>query len=39
MLDFGAGATFWSNVVGVDAVGASDRTLFRVLEWGGPEIE
>ncbi|KAI0262264.1 hypothetical protein BGY98DRAFT_1050617 [Russula aff. rugulosa BPL654] len=22
------GATFWSNVVGVDAVRASDRTLF-----------
>ena len=33
------GATFWSNVVGVDAVRASDRTLFRVLEWGGMEIE
>jgi hypothetical protein len=33
------GATFWSNVVGVDAVRASDRTLFRVLEWGGMELE
>jgi hypothetical protein len=33
------GATFWSNVVGVDAVRASDRTLFRVLEWGGMEVE
>jgi hypothetical protein len=32
------GATFWSNVVGVDAVRASDRTLFRVLEWGGMEV-
>ena len=27
--------TFWSNVVGVDAVRACDCTLFRVLEWGG----
>jgi hypothetical protein len=33
------GATFWSNVVGVDALRASDPTLFRVLEWGGMEIE
>lgn len=33
------GTTFWSNVVGVDAVRASDRTLFRVLEWGGMEVE
>ncbi|KAN0118447.1 hypothetical protein V8E52_005177 [Russula decolorans] len=33
------GATLWSNVVGVDPVRASDRTLFRVLEWGGMEIE
>jgi hypothetical protein len=32
-------ATFWSNVVGVDPVGASDLTLFRVLEWGGLEVE
>jgi hypothetical protein len=32
-------ATFWSDVVGVDAVRASDRTLFRVLEWGGMEVE
>jgi hypothetical protein len=32
-------ATFWSNVVGVDAVRASDLTLFRVLEWGGLEVE
>jgi hypothetical protein len=33
------GTTFWSNVVGVDAVRASDRSLFRVLEWGGMEVE
>jgi hypothetical protein len=33
------GATFWSDVVGVDPVRASDRTLFRVLEWGGMEAE
>jgi hypothetical protein len=33
------GATFWSNVVGVDATRTSDRTLFRVLEWGGMEVE
>ena len=33
------GATFWTKVVGVDAVRASDHTLFRVLEWGGMEVE
>jgi hypothetical protein len=33
------GATFWKEVVGVDAVRASDLTLFRVLEWGGMEVE
>ena len=33
------GATFWANVVGVDAGRASDRALFRVLEWGGMEVE
>jgi hypothetical protein len=32
------GATFWTKIVGVDAVRASDRTLFRVLEWGGMEV-
>jgi len=31
----GDGTTFWAKVVGVDAARASDRTLFRVLEWGG----
>ncbi|KAH9960161.1 hypothetical protein BC827DRAFT_1209513 [Russula dissimulans] len=33
------GATFWTQVVGIDAVRASDRGLFRVLEWGGMEIK
>ena len=33
------GATFWTKVVGVDAVRASDHTLFRVLEWGGMKVE
>jgi len=33
------GATFWTQVVGADAVRASDRMLFRVLEWGGMEIK
>jgi hypothetical protein len=32
-------ATFWTEVVGVDTVRAFDRTLFRVLEWGGMEVE
>ena len=32
------GATFWTKVVGVDVVRASDSTLFRVLEWGGMEV-
>jgi hypothetical protein len=31
-------ATSWSQVVGVDAARASDRGLFRVLEWGGMEV-
>jgi ubiquitin C len=33
------GATYWTEVVGVDAVRASDPKLFRVLEWGGMEVE
>ena len=33
------GSTFWTKVVGVDAVRAADRALFRVLEWGGMEVE
>jgi len=32
------GATFWAQVVGVDAGRASDRGLFHVLEWGGMEV-
>jgi hypothetical protein len=32
------GATFWADVVGVDAEFAADRRLFRVLEWGGMEV-
>jgi hypothetical protein len=34
----GDGATFWVDVVGVDAARAADRGLFRVLEWGGVEV-
>jgi hypothetical protein len=34
----GDGATFWVDVVGVDAARAADRGLFRVLEWGGMEV-
>jgi len=33
------GATFWAQVVGIDPVRASDRGLFRVLEWGGMEVK
>ena len=33
------GQTFWTDVVGVDAVRAADRQLFRVLEWGGMEVK
>ena len=33
------GATFWAQVVGVDLERASDRGLFRVLEWGGMEVK
>ena len=33
------GATFWTQVVGVDMARASDRGLFRVLEWGGMEVK
>jgi hypothetical protein len=32
-------ATSWAQVVGVDARRASDRGLFRVLEWGGMEVK
>ena len=30
--------TFWTDVVGVDVASAEDRRLFRVLEWGGMEV-
>ncbi len=33
------GATFWTNVIGVDAVRASDRTLFWMLKWGEMQVE
>jgi hypothetical protein len=33
------GAGFWERVVGVDLARASDRDLFRVLEWGGMEVK
>ena len=29
----------WKNVVGVDCDGMKDKTLFRVLEWGGMEVK
>ncbi|KAI0310075.1 hypothetical protein OF83DRAFT_1071132, partial [Amylostereum chailletii] len=29
---------FWKKAVGVDAERAEDRSLFRVLEWGGMEV-
>src|SRR6266702_5444187 len=33
------GARFWADVVGVDATRAADSGLFRVLEWGGMEVQ
>jgi len=33
------GAMFWTDVVGIDSARASDRSLFRVLEWGGMEVK
>ncbi|KAI9442947.1 hypothetical protein H4582DRAFT_1921460 [Lactarius indigo] len=33
------GAGFWADVVGVDAARAADSGLFRVLEWGGMEVQ
>jgi len=33
------GARFWADVVGVDAARAADSGLFRVLEWGGMEVQ
>src|SRR5258708_32169403 len=35
----GDGATSWANVVGVNAARAADSRLFRVLEWGGMEVQ
>ncbi|KAH9060144.1 hypothetical protein EDB87DRAFT_1790311 [Lactarius vividus] len=32
-------ARSWAGVVGVDAVRAADSGLFRVLEWGGMEVQ
>ncbi|KAI9453253.1 hypothetical protein BJY52DRAFT_1153307 [Lactarius psammicola] len=32
------GATFWADVVGVDAARVTDSGLLRVLEWGGMEM-
>ena len=31
-------ATFWAEVVGVDAPRAANSKLFRILEWGGMEV-
>jgi hypothetical protein len=31
--------TSWTEVVGIDAACGHDLRLFRVLEWGGIEIE
>ncbi|KAN0132880.1 hypothetical protein V8E53_009245 [Lactarius tabidus] len=33
------GPSLWVDVVGVDAARAADSRLFRVLEWGGMEIQ
>ncbi|KAH8986038.1 hypothetical protein EDB86DRAFT_2809695 [Lactarius hatsudake] len=33
------GARLWADVVGVDAARAADSGLFRVLEWGGMEVQ
>lgn len=31
-------AVFWRKVVGTDPEKQQDRTMFRVLEWGGMEV-
>ena len=37
--DTGAlGSRYWADIVGVDAVRATDSRVFRVLEWGGMEV-
>ncbi|KAH8986744.1 hypothetical protein EDB92DRAFT_1949022 [Lactarius akahatsu] len=33
------GARSWADVVGVDTLRAADSGLFRVLEWGGMEVQ
>jgi ubiquitin C len=33
------GATFWARIVGVDLARALNRSMFRVLEWGGMEVK
>ncbi|KAF8264817.1 hypothetical protein EI94DRAFT_1737581 [Lactarius quietus] len=33
------GMTLWKDIVGVDAARAADSGLFRVLEWGGMEVQ
>jgi hypothetical protein len=35
----GGATTFWARIVGIDLARASDRSLFRVLEWGGMEVK
>jgi len=30
--------TDWCDVTGIDAQRANDKSLFRVLEWGGMEV-
>ncbi|QRV96135.1 ubiquitin family protein [Ceratobasidium sp. AG-Ba] len=34
-----ADPTAWKDIVGVDTDKASDKNLFRVLEWGGMEVK
>jgi hypothetical protein len=33
------GPSLWADVVGVDSARAADSRLFRVLEWGGMEVQ
>jgi hypothetical protein len=33
------GPSLWRDVVGVDSARAADSRLFRVLEWGGMEVQ
>ena len=34
----GLGSMYWADIVGVDAARAADSRIFRVLEWGGMEV-